>query len=208
MEVIQRDNITATRFTNIFKGSNTYVMEFEGCCEVYLFDIGDSVDVLHFTKTRKVIGLFLTHCHFDHIFGISNLIEQHPECIIYCHPKCFEGLHNDRLNFSFYYEKPLNFIAKNVRLINNGESIYLTESILLNTIFTPGHSVDSTSYLVNKFLITGDAFIPKVPPVTKLKGGNKEQYAVSCNLIKSLINNDTILLPGHGPMFCNIKFSV
>lgn len=203
MEVIQRDNIIVKRFINPFKKSNSFlldILEVEGS---WLFDIGDSQDLLTAISSCRINGLFLTHSHFDHIFHIKELQREQPECVIYGSKKCLEWLNDDRRNLSFYYEKPLEFNPKNCVAISENENIKLTDSVVVQAYATPGHSEDSMTFSIMDFLITGDSYIPYVPPVTKLKGGNKEQYAISLAHIKSLLDIDTVLLPGHGPVYTN-----
>lgn len=201
MEVIQHGNIIVKRFINSFKTSNSFLLKTTDCNDIWLFDIGNSAELFSEIAGSKVKGLFLTHSHFDHIFGIKKLLHLYPECIIYGSHNCIAWLEDDRRNLSFYYEKPLKFKLQNGIELSDGDSIIIGNSIRIDVFETPGHTEDCLTYKIQDFLVTGDAYIPDVPPVTKLKGGNKEQYAISLQKIKSLINNDTVLLPGHGPIY-------
>lgn len=201
MEVIQLDNLIVRRFVNPFKKSNSFLLEIAGTKNAWLFDIGDSESLLSTISSYEIKGLFLTHSHFDHIFNIKRLQDEHPECVIFGSQKCIEWLNDDRRNLSFYYENPLNFKPSKYTIVLDGDIIELADRITVRAYHTPGHTEDCMTYNWGNFLITGDSYIPNVPPVTKLKGGNKEQYEQSLNLIKSLINKDTILLPGHGSIY-------
>lgn len=201
MGVIQHDNITVTHFINPFKTSNSFLVEIAGQCGVWLFDIGDSEALFSAIASCKINGLFLTHCHFDHIKGIKRLISKHPECVIYGSKKCLEWICDDRRNLSFYYERPIHFVPQNCIPISERDYVELFNSISVQIIETPGHNEDCLTYKFKNFLVTGDSYIPNVPPVTKLKGGNKEHYSVNEKRIKELIDDNTYLLPGHGPVY-------
>lgn len=57
---------------------------------------------------------------------------------------------------------------------------------------TPGHNPSCLCFGVRDFFFTGDAFIPGIPTVTNLPGGNKQQAKDSLDRIQSLIHNNTI----------------
>lgn len=199
MEVIQHDSITVTRFENPFKKSNSFLLETGDNC--WLFDIGDSPQIIPILNNRTLTNLFITHAHFDHISGIKELLGQHPECIVCGSENCIRWLSDDRRNLSFYYGMPLEFTPLKTRVLTDNEELQLDTDIVLHTIATPGHSEDSMSYMIGDILITGDSFIPNVPPVTKLKGGNKEEFGKSLLKLKSKIHPNSLLLPGHGPVY-------
>lgn len=208
MEVIRHGNLIINCFTNQFKKSNSYTLEIIGVEGVWLFDIGDSEELLTYISKMYVWGVFLTHSHFDHIYNIKLLQKHHPECIIYGSEKCIQWLSNDKRNLSFYYEHPLLFTPVKKIALSEKSIVVLTDNITVQVFETPGHNEDCLTYKMLDCLVTGDSYIPNVPPVTKLKGGDKEIYFLSLSKIKSLINSNTVLLPGHGPIFNNFYFSI
>lgn len=96
---------------------------------------------------------------------------------------------------------PLNFTPPKSCIIDDNSIINLTDEIQLRAIATPGHASDSMTYILENLIITGDAYIPKIPPVTKLRGGNREEYFKSLLKIKDKIQPETLILPGHGPVY-------
>ncbi len=201
MEVIRRDNISVKRFVNPFKGSNTFLLELDESPGIWLFDIGDSSEIFHAIGSRKLNGIFLTHSHFDHIKGIKLLLDLFPQCTVYGSRKCIEWLRNDKRNLSFYYESSLKLNSFSHQVLSDGDTVCLGNQTDLTVLETPGHSEDSVCYKVKGFMVSGDSYIPNVPPVTKLKGGNKEMYQRSLLRIKANIAPNTILLPGHGKVY-------
>ena len=72
-------------------------------------DVGYIEPILSIIGDRNVKGVFLTHTHYDHIYGINKLVESFPECIVYTSQHGEEGLFSDKLNFSRYHEEPILF---------------------------------------------------------------------------------------------------
>ena len=195
--------ITVDRFEHLDFTSNTYLIRHKLFDEnVYLIDIGNSQDVLNaLTPEQKVKGIFLTHAHYDHICGINNIIDQFPECIVYCSEYAHMGLLSEKLNLSFYHLEPLVFKGDNVSLIFEEMSIELFSNYHLKVLETAGHNKGSLSFVINEGIFTGDAIIPGIPVLTKLKSGNKEEAKKSVQIIYESIESEHIIYPGHGPIF-------
>ena len=61
---------------NVVFNSNTYVLLEEGHEWCWLVDVGDVAPVLDaIPKGGTVRGIFLTHTHYDHLYGINRLVE-------------------------------------------------------------------------------------------------------------------------------------
>tara|TARA_B100001059_G_scaffold228990_1_gene260871 strand:+ start:180 stop:803 length:624 start_codon:yes stop_codon:yes gene_type:complete len=197
--------ITINRFEHLDFTSNTYLIRHQLFNDnVYLIDAGSSQEVLDALKpNQKVKGIFLTHAHFDHICGINNIIDRFPECIVYCSEYAHMGLLSEKLNLSFYHLEPIVFKGDNIRLIFEGMSIELFANCHLKVLKTAGHNKGSLSFVINDGIFTGDALIPGIPVVTKLKSGNKEDAKNSIQLIYQLLGPQNVIYPGHGPIFRN-----
>lgn len=207
MEVIRHGELIITRFENPFKSSNSYLIQTFQSNEGWLFDIGDSPEIAAATGNIKINGLFITHAHFDHLKGIKEFYEKHPECTIYGSSHCIQWLSDDRRNLSYYYEKPLCFFPERICMVDKDDVFRLSDSSFIEFIPTPGHTEDSMTYRIGDVIITGDSYIPFVPPVTKLKGGNRHKYEESVALIKKRLTARTLLLPGHGPLYWGAQLS-
>ena len=60
--------------------SVTYVLSDSERKDVWLVDCGD-VDQLN--QSFHVSGVLLTHTHFDHIYGLNDLLERNPDMKIF-----------------------------------------------------------------------------------------------------------------------------
>ena len=142
-----------------------------------------------------------TECVFATVYNKNGEnIKLSVKCVFEC-----VGKHNGkdiisdpRKNFSRYHETPMT-VSTDICHEFDDESSVDIEDITIRPVYTPGHTVDSTSYIVGTSLFTGDAYIPGVKVVTKLKGANKEQAENSMVHLKNIQkDNNYSLYPGHG----------
>ena len=179
--------------------SNTYIISTEVSNDVWLVDIGDLDSVSGLLKGEQVIrGVFITHSHFDHIYGLNNLVERYPDVKIYISADGAKGLFDDKKNFSLYHEAPLNFVGGDIVVVKDRSIVTLIDDISVECFYTPGHDTSCMTFRCGNYLFTGDSYIPNEKPVTNLNGGNKDDYYKSLEIINGLIKQGTILCPGHG----------
>lgn len=145
--------------------------------------------------------IILTHEHFDHCWGVNQLIDRYHIPII-CSQLCAEAIKCEKRNCSVFYDNKEAFTI-------NGETIS-TESIgnvvaFGNHIFhfynTPGHTDASISLVVDGFLFTGDTLIKDEKTVTKLPTGSVEKLKETFELYTSLQGNSYCVYPGHSAWF-------
>ncbi|MGI5848085.1 MAG: MBL fold metallo-hydrolase [Candidatus Cryptobacteroides sp.] len=179
-----------------------YLLEDDVSDKVWLVDIGTTI--LPIPKGKKVAGVFITHTHIDHIQGVNALLERYPDCVLYTSEEGKRGLYDDKINLTFYHEEPLCYNGGEIHLIREGDTIPLFDTIKMQVMETPGHHPSCLSFKADKWLFTGDSFIPDKPVVTKLKGGNREQAKQSRNRLLSIIDGGMIVCPGHGKIYWNI----
>jgi glyoxylase-like metal-dependent hydrolase (beta-lactamase superfamily II) len=186
--------------------SNTYIVSDNNSDWVWLIDVGDIKGVLNsLTKGTYVKGVFITHPHFDHIYGINKLVDLFPECLVFTSEDGKQGLFSDKLNLSYYHNDPITFLGSNIQILRENDTIELFENYFLEALETPGHNWGCLTYKIGNYLFTGDSYIPNVPVVTKLKGGDRESNKKSLQKIKDNISENTIICPGHGEMTKSIK---
>lgn len=162
----------------------------------WLVDCGDVDQILPYIDSR-LEGVLLTHGHFDHIFGLNNLLALFPSLPIYTNEEGKKALLSDKLNFSRYHEEPFVLdSADNIKLINDGEDILLHEGLQTKAVFTPGHSPDCVTWIVEDIIFTGDSYIPGVKAVTNFPLSDKALAARSENLIRELAAKRKVY-PGH-----------
>ena len=149
-----------------------------------------------------VSGIILTHGHFDHIYGINNLLSRFPSCPVYV-ANAFgkEVLSDPKKNGSKYTEEGPIAINKDASIDIYPQEMELWEGVPLKVHYTPGHSDDSVCLQVEGMLFTGDTLIKDVRTVTKLKTGSREKLRESLDVLASLKGHGLMVYPGHEELF-------
>ncbi len=164
----------------------------------WLVDCGD-VDIIMPLIQGSLCGVLLTHGHFDHIYGLNQLLSLYPDVTIYTNEKGFETLYNDKLNFSKFYGNSIQLQpVNNIKIVHDGERIELFDGISVQAVFTPGHSPCSVTWVLDDMMFTGDSYIPGVKTVTNVPHSNKPQAVNSESMIKRLADHRAVY-PGHAP---------
>ena len=123
----------------------------------------------------KLVKVIDTHIHADHITASSKL-KKETNCTT------IMGEHT-----------PSNTVEIKVK---NDEIIY-ADNLEIRVIYTPGHTKDSYSFLMNEYLFSGDALLINGTGRTDFQGGNsKDSYNSIFNKLLKL-PEETLLYPAH-----------
>lgn len=190
------------QFINSVYQSNSWMLHKKEYPVAWLIDCGDYEPILDWLyKEQKTIGgIFLTHTHYDHIFGLHKLDEAFPGISIYTSEEGKKSLANSKWNFSHYHNVNFVFQKTNVITIADKAQFELFPGFDLEVIATPGHDWSCITFKAGNYLFTGDSYIPGLKVVTTFPKSNKQQAAESLQKILALTVNDTIICPGHGKM--------
>ena len=196
------------RFTNTILASNTYILSIDDIDDVYIIDPGDSSVILNWLISNKKVlsGILLTHAHYDHMYGLNDLLDEFPDATLYVSPLSFDGLFCVRLNTSLYHEQPFvlnNCYIHNIKFLNEGFNFMLWDKHKLFVAYTPGHTKDCVSFKIDNLLFSGDALIPGKKVFYRKKMSDHKAIVNSVEKIYNLVGSieKIILLPGHGKDF-------
>lgn len=176
--------------------SNTYILTTEDDNYCWLVDIGDFDSVLDVIGTKSIQGIFITHTHYDHIYGLLAVLERFPECVIYTSEEGRYGLAYDKYNFSRYHGTPIIYEGPNIRVLMDGESVEIFDGVTMYAMLTPGHDKSCVTYYTDDCSFTGDSFIPGFEVITTFPRSNKLDSEISLKKIQVLLETRTIY-PGH-----------
>jgi hydroxyacylglutathione hydrolase len=144
--------------------------------------------------------LFLTHTHYDHIYGIKDLLRLYPDCTVYTSSFGKEALGSDKLNFSRYHNDPVIWMGDNVTVLHENDKVEIFPGIFVEVFKTPGHDKSCLTYKVENNVFSGDSYIPGVKVIASFPNSDREDARISKERIMEL-TKDCSLYPGHGNIY-------
>lgn len=173
--------------------------------ECFVVDPGSKYDdeLFDFLEGEGLIPRYivLTHEHFDHCWGVNELIKKYQIPIV-CSALCAECIKYDKRNCSVFYDNKERFVITSptisVEELNYELPFLGTE---LRFFFTPGHTDACICITEGKSLFTGDTLIKDLRTVTKLPTGSMEKLKESIELLSALQDEGYTVYPGHGDVF-------
>ena len=180
-------------------GTNSFLIGDEATRQAVLFDAPDHTvaPLLEEAKRRNydLIGLWLTHGHFDHVADHAEVTKAFPSARILLHPLDVPKL---RIPRSAMF--PLPFVIPPREpddVVEDGQRLTLG-SLKVDVIHTPGHAPGHVMYHFpdQKVLVGGDLIICGAVGRTDLPDSDERQLIDSIRKVMRL-PDDTQLLPGH-----------
>jgi len=176
--------------------SMTWLLSDNESNKVWLVDCGDIEPLLSKLGKREIAGVLLTHAHYDHFYGIPDVLNLFPNCIVFTNDAGKEALANSKYNMSLYQEHPMTVEGANIKICKEGDRLPLFYDVIAEVFETPGHHPSCLTYLVDDYCFSGDAYIPGIKVVTTLPQGDKKEAIKSQSRIIELSEGKTIL-SGH-----------
>jgi glyoxylase-like metal-dependent hydrolase (beta-lactamase superfamily II)/DNA-binding XRE family transcriptional regulator len=167
---------------------HAYLLVRDGAPDAVLIDTGyEPIHALETVLQRRLAlrWIVLTHCHRDHMEGASFLKAQTGARVAVPEAEC--GVYR-----AHHHEEPDLSVAAHTR-------IDIGPDFSLRALATPGHTVGGTSYLVGGLCGVGDALFAGSTGRSMSPAGYASLLASLRERIFSL-PDDTVLLPGHGPL--------
>ena len=123
----------------------------------------------------KLVKVIDTHIHADHVTGASKLKE-----VTNCATLMGEHTPADAVEIKVKDDELINVDGLNIR-----------------SIYTPGHTSESYSFLLDNYLFSGDALLINGTGRTDFQNGSSKEsyYSIFDKLLK--LPEETLLYPGH-----------
>lgn len=185
---------------------NCYIVGCEETREVAVIDPGGNpraiINLLN-QDDLKAVYIINTHGHIDHIGG-NGAVKNATGAQILIHPGDAKMLVNPASNFSFLMGSKATSPAAD-KLINEGDTIKIGNTVELQVIHTPGHSPGGICLKTGNIIFVGDTLFQGSIGRTDFPGGSYKQLIDSIKTKLLCYPDDTICYPGHGPA-TNIGF--
>jgi glyoxylase-like metal-dependent hydrolase (beta-lactamase superfamily II) len=139
----------------------------------------------------------LTHGHLDHRQGLNELMEMYPAPLCYHEgeDEIREGAKLRSAEFGLkWYEFP-----NADKFLDDGDTLPLGD-IEIQVLHTPGHSPGGLTFLIEGAAFTGDCLFAQGVGRTDFPGGDWDILMKSIKKKLYVLDDDTVIYPGHGPV--------
>ena len=145
-------------------------------------------------------GIWLTHGHFDHVYGVQPLIDKVGALPVYMHPGDRELLSLAPKMVAIFRMKEPQTAFSTLDLADG--DILEAGASRFRVITTPGHTRGGVCFYseTDKILLTGDTLFAGSIGRTDLPGGEYDDLIVSIMDKLMGLPGDIDLFPGHGPV--------
>ena len=193
-------NLEVLMNTGGIAGTNCFLIADTVAKVAVLFDAPDHTvtPLLDQAEQRgwDIIGLWLTHGHFDHIADHALVTARFPNAKVLIHPLDEPKLQNPR---KMPFQLPFTIPPRSADgHLTDGQELTIG-SLKCEVIFTPGHAPGHVMFYfaAESLLVGGDLIIGGAVGRTDLPDSNDKDLKKSIRRVMDL-PGDVVLLPGHG----------
>lgn len=177
---------------------NCYIVSDDNTKEALVIDPGYKEEGIYkfiLENNLKVKYIYLTHCHFDHIYGASWLREKINAPIL-CLDKELENVQNEDVTMGKFVI--LESVTVNPdKVLSENDKIALG-NLEFKVIHTPGHTSGSSCLYGNSMLFSGDTLFKNTHGRCDLPTGSLTSIINSIKQKLFNLPDDVVVYPGHG----------
>jgi len=183
--------------------------------DAILIDAGTFVSKIEenlkvFSPKPTLKGVLVTHCHFDHVAELDNILAKY-KCPAYIYKAGKTMLYDEKKNLSYLDAVPFKIKAKkDIKTFLDGECLTFG-NIEVNCFNTPGHSIDSSCFVIDDNMFTGDTVFKIEVGRTDLYSGDENVQRISLERIRNRLSEGiNQFYAGHGANFDNddLKYNI
>ncbi len=187
--------LTIETFCDHSENANTYLVIQNH--EALIIDPANDEKILKkYIGTNKVLGILLTHGHYDHFKSLEAILKDY-NVPCYLHKKAKDKIFDLNKSYALSFGKSqIPKISNDVfRFVNDLEEIKLG-SFSIKVLYTPGHTDCSVCYLIDEVMFSGDTLFKNTVGRSDLLTGNILKLKASIERLKKL-SIDYQVYPGH-----------
>ena len=179
-------------------GVNCYILGDES--EAIIVDPGSNADeIVNVLKENNITAKYvvLTHCHFDHILAVEEVIKKTGVKLIACQTEK-ENLLSPDINYTNRYSRTPVMLKADI-YVKDGDVIKSGE-YEFSVIETPGHTSGSMCLYCEKekVIVSGDTLFYSSVGRCDLATGDETQIIKSIKEKLFVLPDDVLVLTGHG----------
>ena len=190
---------------NPFRENTYLVWDEEGSCAIIDPGCYDEEECLRLRSYISSEGLapkaiWLTHGHFDHIFGVADLARE------FSIPVFMSSEDKPILERDWSFAKGVGLEAPDVSFgfsgLEDGQVLHLGDGpVSFRVIATPGHTQGGVCFYCEgcRLLFSGDTLFAGAIGRSDLFGGDYDKEIVAIMEKLMVLPGDVDVLPGHGP---------
>lgn len=145
--------------------------------------------------------IILTHEHFDHCWGVNELVARYNIPII-CSEACSEAIRSEKRNCSVFYDNKERFVITTKTIsVESLDYVLFLNGLKFCFFSSPGHTEASICFTSGNYLFTGDTLIYGVKTVTKLPTGSLDKLNKTLSYIDLFKGKNYTVCAGHGDCF-------
>jgi glyoxylase-like metal-dependent hydrolase (beta-lactamase superfamily II) len=165
------------------EGTNTWVLQGPGSDEKVIVDPGpeDDEHIELIAGLGKIPLVLISHKHEDHTGAIDKLVDRTGAVVRSVGSGFLRGLGGP---------------------LTDGEVIDAA-GLRITVMFTPGHTADSVSFLLDDAVLTADTVLGRGTTVIDKEDGSLREYLDSLQRLRG-VGHRTVL-PGHGPDLADLE---
>ena len=142
----------------------------------------------------RIRHILMTHAHPDHMNGLEQMLKD-TDALIYLNRNEVEYMKEcgdaTGIPTAFMHDRSENF-----RIVEDGDSARIG-SIPIQFLHTPGHTPGSQCFMIDGNLFTGDTLFVDACGRVDMPGGDVEKMWHSLNRKLPVLDDSTIIYPGH-----------
>lgn len=187
-------------FCDHFNNANTYLITNDRYA--IIIDPANNIKTLErFIGEKQVLGIFLTHGHYDHFRSLRELLKKY-DVSIYLHKEAYKKINDINNSFAYAFGcNELSFIGEEKCIFVNDSNLIKLDKFEIKVKYLPGHTNCSVAYIIENNMFVGDVVFKNSIGRTDLPTGKSIAMMESINYFKRLKTNFNIY-PGHDEETC------